>query len=669
MSRNLLRQQRTFPCHPSDTSFVTAPRRAEARRSGVPSGWRLLEDRRLLATFNPLPSAVDGSPGSLRAAIIQANSDGQDNTINLQAGTYQLTIANSAGQENGAAQGDLDLTGAGHTITIDGPATGTAIIDGGQLDRVFQVTSGVTAILGHLTIQNGVARDAGNRGTLPGVEPAFGGGILNFGTTVLNDVVVQLNSALGGGGQNGSDAVGVGFTAATGGLSGLGGGIYNAGVLTMNQSIVRDNTAEGGSGGTGVNNADSLSVGGNGGAALGGGIFNSGALTINQSLIATNHAYGGAGGNAGNDYVDGFPGNNGGNGGDAYGGGIDIDGSSASVMVDRLDDRRKRCRGRHGWPGRHGRPGRQPADQPRRAGRQRRQRRQRQGGRHRGSIRIQSLQHHRRRQSKFQQLRWPGWTRRFWEPERLPGQHRVHRVSRKPAASGRRSTPTPRDLLTSVSSLIAMNLTTQYVAGSGVDSPSDVEATFANATDTLLQYADQQSVGITNGVDGDIVGVDPKLGPLQDNGGPTPTMALLPGSPAIDAGANPLGLTSDQRGYSPRVVGAAADIGAYELGANAPQGGGRWRWWRYRPGATSRPRSSRSRATKRSASLDPATGALKFIVFPFGKAYRGRFVISTADVNGDGIEDLIVRRPRGHHKFVTKIFSGLNGSILPSNLA
>ena len=35
---------------------------------------------------------------------------------------------------------------------------------------------------------------------------------------------------------------------------------------------------------------------------------------------------------------------------------------------------------------------------------------------------------------------------------------------------------------------------------------------------------------------GDIVGVNPRLGPLQNNGGQTPTHALLAGSPAIDAG-------------------------------------------------------------------------------------------------------------------------------------
>jgi CSLREA domain-containing protein len=60
--------------------------------------------------------------------------------------------------------------------------------------------------------------------------------------------------------------------------------------------------------------------------------------------------------------------------------------------------------------------------------------------------------------------------------------------------------------------------------------------------------------------------LDAKLGPLAANGGPTQTRALLAGSPAIDAGSNPAGLTTDQRGPGfPRVAGKAADIGAFEL--------------------------------------------------------------------------------------------------------
>jgi hypothetical protein len=69
---------------------------------------------------------------------------------------------------------------------------------------------------------------------------------------------------------------------------------------------------------------------------------------------------------------------------------------------------------------------------------------------------------------------------------------------------------------------------------------------------------------------------NPKLGPLQNNGGPTFTHALLPTSPAIDAGddsvlGDPLNLTTDQRGTGfPRKVCAHVDIGAYEANSGVP---------------------------------------------------------------------------------------------------
>jgi fibronectin-binding autotransporter adhesin len=81
------------------------------------------------------------------------------------------------------------------------------------------------------------------------------------------------------------------------------------------------------------------------------------------------------------------------------------------------------------------------------------------------------------------------------------------------------------------------------------------------------------SYGFTNTGPGDIAGsnapINPLIGPLADNGGPTWTHALLPGSPALDAGDDALAGT-DQRGR-PRRAGARVDIGAFEYGPATPQ--------------------------------------------------------------------------------------------------
>jgi hypothetical protein len=60
--------------------------------------------------------------------------------------------------------------------------------------------------------------------------------------------------------------------------------------------------------------------------------------------------------------------------------------------------------------------------------------------------------------------------------------------------------------------------------------------------------------------------IDPKLGPLEDNGGVTYTHALRPTSPAVNAGNNITGVPVDQRGTGfARVIGANVDIGAFEF--------------------------------------------------------------------------------------------------------
>jgi hypothetical protein len=123
------------------------------------------------------------------------------------------------------------------------------------------------------------------------------------------------------------------------------------------------------------------------------------------------------------------------------------------------------------------------------------------------------------------------------------------------------------------------------VAGNASGSPDgDVRGNQFNLAATDFGAAGHDLIGdstgapqFVNGSNGDQVGtavnpLDPKLGPLQDNGGATPTMALLPGSPAIDAGVNavvgsvpPVSL-NDQRGFL-RVAGNSQDVGAYEAGS------------------------------------------------------------------------------------------------------
>jgi hypothetical protein len=115
--------------------------------------------------------------------------------------------------------------------------------------------------------------------------------------------------------------------------------------------------------------------------------------------------------------------------------------------------------------------------------------------------------------------------------------------------------------------LVAGNTLPAPVFGSPTPSGPDLDGTFIGADFNLIGDASGSS-GLVDGQGGDQVGpvagqpIDPKLGPLADNGGPTFTHALLPGSPAPDAARDGLAPT-DQR-LAPRPQGAHSDIGAFE---------------------------------------------------------------------------------------------------------
>jgi fibronectin-binding autotransporter adhesin len=112
-------------------------------------------------------------------------------------------------------------------------------------------------------------------------------------------------------------------------------------------------------------------------------------------------------------------------------------------------------------------------------------------------------------------------------------------------------------------------LTDTIVAGNtdSMGGPSDIGGTQASqVTGSNNLIGTGGSGGITGGSDGNIVLTSLAnlgLAPLGDYGGPTETMALLPGSAAIGAGTAAAGVTTDQRG-APRPASGAVDIGAFQ---------------------------------------------------------------------------------------------------------
>ncbi len=107
--------------------------------------------------------------------------------------------------------------------------------------------------------------------------------------------------------------------------------------------------------------------------------------------------------------------------------------------------------------------------------------------------------------------------------------------------------------------------TVTFVGGGGSGALATANVTSSTEEYNLIETA-TGGHGIKNGINNNIVGSDPALNPLADNGGLSKTQSLQVTSPAINAGSNPMSLTTDQRGSGfVRTFGAGTDIGAFEL--------------------------------------------------------------------------------------------------------
>lgn len=257
------------------------------------------------AVFNVTKTAdtndgVCNADCSLREAIVAANALPGPHTINVPAGTYTLTIAGAGEQD--AATGDLDIN---ENITITGASAATTIINGGGIDRVFDIDpndNSPTVTLQNLTITNGSVSGPG------------GGAYVNLSrcpiVTITNIAITGNTAAFGGGVANeGCGSLTITSSTISGNTtSGDGGGIFASNsITTITSSTISGNTA---SNGGGVSFDSSLSSGnlqilnstisGNSAASFGGGIFNANygsttPLLLSYSTIANNNAATGGG--------------------------------------------------------------------------------------------------------------------------------------------------------------------------------------------------------------------------------------------------------------------------------------------------------------------------------------------------------------------------------------
>lgn len=112
---------------------------------------------------------------TLRAAIQEANTSDTPDEITIPSGTFTLSILGT--KENEAAFGDLDIT---NPLTINGAGSELTIISGNKIERVFHNLADTT--ISNLTIRDGFSQD-----------DLFGGAIHNAAPLVLQSVVITSN--------------------------------------------------------------------------------------------------------------------------------------------------------------------------------------------------------------------------------------------------------------------------------------------------------------------------------------------------------------------------------------------------------------------------------------------------------------------------------------------
>jgi hypothetical protein len=495
----------------------------------IPLSLELLEDRLVPATYNVIGLA-DGlgavtmtSPGvfnapSLRSAIQAANASAGGNTINLTLpGVYPITLHGTAGETDNTA-GEFAIQPTGGDLTIQNTSGGKVTVDAGGQSRVFDInpnfdaanpTTAFKVTFQGFTIENGSVTDAAN----PDGPNASGGGIRDQGNAslTLNNVVVTNNTATAdGGGVAMENVASVPWT------------------LTVNNSTVSGNHAGDAGGGLETDGSGKIFVNGstitgntsvNQGAGIwldaiqvgtvfqGANLTVTGTLLTNNTAVAPNNAGGGIG-NAGNGTVTIQSSTLANNYSGQFGGGFgDQNAQGTLVVVDStFVDNVSVANG--------------------------------------GGIEAAG-------------------------PSTTIADSTIAGNVTQAQGGGVAVTSAAFTLNNSV---VAGNLSNNANGMNFQGTAPDIAAAVTTGNGDFIGIGDTNLTGITTGSHGNHIGTTAAplfalLGPLQSNGGPTPTEAPLAGSPLIDAGVNgvvPTGITLDQRGFL-RTVNTTVDIGAVEF--------------------------------------------------------------------------------------------------------
>jgi hypothetical protein len=483
-------------------------------------------DGHLDAGATSCTSAAAGGSCTLRAALELNEASGGGSAITIGALQVQLTL----GQLE--IHRDATLTGAG-------PAS-TAVLGDGK-SRVFDIDFDTTVAMTGLGVTKGIALEG----------DADGGGIRSFGSLTLKNVEIRANVAVFGGGiadfgtlllsggvvVTGNEAHG---PLMAGPAVGLGGGIAEFGKLTATGARLAANTAinAGGNLALGVAVSPDGQVAERGSAAIsgstltqgtaesGGGLFldDGGSATITASTLTANAAtsrFGGSGGAI-----------------------LNVCGS-LTLTNDTLEGNRADNFG---------------------------------GALHQPCEGLGVAQ----RVSAA--ATGPSPTAPARAPRPVLGAKRAAAAAPTPAATPepRRATATLNFVtiagnaaasfgglgIASAGDLSTVTIRSSIVANTPQDGSKNCVALFSGVITSLgHNLEDANDCAFTQS--GDQVAKDPKLGALKDNGGPTLTMALTAGTPAVDAADPACGVATDQRGIA-RPQGARCDVGAFELQVAAP---------------------------------------------------------------------------------------------------